>query len=183
MEEWKDVVGYEDTYQVSNYGNVRSKDRIITFTRKGKEESRMLRSKPVKSKKDKDGYVIVSLHNSETHTDTTARVHRIELEAFVGNELNLPFVNHKDEDKSNNMLSNLEYCTAKYNTNYGTCIRRRSNNKKIPIIQLDKNGNFIREWKSATDAANTLNLDNSSISACVRGTLPHYYGYLWRKKI
>ena len=111
IEEWRPVVGYEGLYEVSNTGRVRSIDRYVKTCygsyrlHKGKVLSPGIRP---------DGYLVVSLQYR------MFRVHRIVAEAFLPNPDNLPQVNHKDEDKSNNRVDNLEWCTAKYNNNYGT---------------------------------------------------------------
>ena len=111
IEEWRPVVGYEGLYEVSNIGRVRSIDRYVKTCygsyrlHKGKVLSPGIRP---------DGYLVVSLQYR------MFRVHRIVAEAFLPNPDNLPQVNHKDEDKSNNRVDNLEWCTAKYNNNYGT---------------------------------------------------------------
>ena len=111
IEEWRPVVGYEGLYEVSNTGRVRSLDRYVKTCygsyrlHKGKVLSPGIRP---------DGYLVVSLQYR------MFRVHRLVAEAFLPNPDNLPQVNHKDEDKSNNRVDNLEWCDSKYNNNYGT---------------------------------------------------------------
>ena len=111
IEEWRPVVGYEGLYEVSNTGRVRSVDRYVKTCygsyrlHKGKVLSPGIRP---------DGYLVVSLQYR------MFRVHRLVAEAFLPNPDNLPQVNHKDEDKSNNRVDNLEWCDSKYNNNYGT---------------------------------------------------------------
>lgn len=111
IEEWRPVVGYEGLYEVSNLGRVRSLDRYV----KGKGESYRLHKGKVLSPGIKsDGYLIVNLQRRMFY------VHRLVTEAFLPNPDNLPEVNHKDEDKTNNRVDNLELCDHKYNMNYGT---------------------------------------------------------------
>lgn len=111
IEEWRPVPGYEGLYEVSSYGRVRSLDRYVKTCygsyrlHKGKVLSPGIRP---------DGYLVVSLQYR------MFRVHRLVAEAFIPNPDNLPQVNHKDEDKSNNRFDNLEWCDSKYNNNYGT---------------------------------------------------------------
>lgn len=120
-EVWKDVVGHEGLYEVSNTGKVRSLTRLICvegrkpYIRKGKE------LKPIVNRL---GYPQISLYSQFPHYKK-AKIHRLVAEAFLNNPHNLPEVNHKDEDKLNNHVSNLEFCTHAYNMNYGT-MRERS---------------------------------------------------------
>ena len=110
-EVWKDVVGYEGLYKVSNFGNVMSL--------KGKKPLLM---KPAQKG---NGYLYVGL-NLYNKPRKNFYVHRLVAQTFLPNPQNLPFVNHKDEIKTNNRVSNLEFCTQKYNLNYGTAQDRKS---------------------------------------------------------
>ena len=113
MEEWKEIPGYEGLYEVSNMGNVRN----------------VRRNTLLRLSKDCYGYTQVSLYKNSIRTGL--RVHRLVAQAFLSNPDNLPQVNHKDEDKSNNRVDNLEWCDSKYNLNYGTArIRSRNTNIK-----------------------------------------------------
>ena len=109
MEEiWKDIKGYEGLYQISNLGNVK------TFNYRGKNKVKLL-----KHSLDKDGYHRVTLYDKDKNIKRFA-VHRLVCLAFLENPYNYPIVNHIDEDKDNNNLSNLEWCTYSYSVNYGT---------------------------------------------------------------
>ena len=137
IEEWRPVVGYEGLYEVSNTGRVRSLDRYDSRNcfRKGKVLSLF---------KDRYGYLSVVLSCNGKYKTTT--VHRLVAQAFILNPDNLPQVNHRDEDKINNNVENLEWCTAKYNNTYGTR-QDRVRNSRI------KNGTYTglrREeyWKN-----------------------------------
>ena len=129
-EEWKPIEGYENLYWVSSYGNVKSK------------------SKDKKLSINLDGYYVTTLSkNGETKTFT---VHRLVSKAFIPNPNKLPQVNHKDENKLNNCVDNLEWCNSNYNHNYGTRNKRtgltqRNNRRSKIVLQFDLNGNFIRE--------------------------------------
>lgn len=117
MEEiWKDIKGYEGIYQVSNYGKIRSLDRIdkINHFHKG----RILKPASIK------GYLHVNLSVDGNINDVA--IHRVVAETFIPNPHNLPQINHKDENKQNNMVTNLEFCTPKHNVNYGTRTIRAS---------------------------------------------------------
>ena len=123
MEIWKDIKGYEGFYQISNMGRVRSVDRIRNSKHHGlsKIKGRMLI--PL----IQDGYYLATLcKNGEMKH---FRIHRLVAEAFIPNPDNLPFINHIDENKSNNKVDNLEWCTRSYNNNYG------HRNQKISVAR------------------------------------------------
>ena len=128
VEEWKDIViekggqvfDYTGLYQVSNLGRVRSLDRIDGMGRKVEEKILKLGNNK--------GYQSVFLHKNGKAK--IFQVHRLVATAFIPNPDNLPVVNHKDENPSNNCVDNLEWCTQKYNINYGTSIERMSKTLK-----------------------------------------------------
>ena len=112
MEEiWKDIEGYEGKYQVSNLGRVRS----LNYHRMGI-------TKLLKARKDKDGYNMAFLVRSGYNRPVG--VHRLVAQAFIPNPNNYPCVNHKNEVKDDNRVENLEWCTVRYNTLYGTGVQR-----------------------------------------------------------
>ena len=116
IEEWRPIEGYEGLYEVSNTGQVRSLDRFYYRLHKGKVLS---------PTKDRYGYLTVTLNcNGKSKT---IKIHRLVAQAFLLNPDNLPQVNHKDEVKTNNNVDNLEWCTAKYNNNFGTRQERYRN--------------------------------------------------------
>lgn len=113
MEIWRDVKGYEGKYQVSNLGNVRSVDRTI-FNACGVMVTR--RGTMLKPIQNRGGYMKVTMHKEGKVN--TELIHRLVAEAFVQNHNNLPQVNHKDGNKRNNDVSNLEWCTALSNMHH-----------------------------------------------------------------
>lgn len=136
----------------------------------------------LKSFKVGNGYLQVSL--SKNGKQKNFYIHRLVAEAFITNPLNLPCVNHKDEDKTNNNVENLEYCTHEYNNNYGTRTEKASktmtNGKNSkPIIQLRKDGSLVRVWSSAYEAERQLHYHQSNISACCLGKIHTAYGFKW----
>lgn len=170
MEEiWKDIEGYEGLYQVSNMGRVRSLRRNI-----------ILRQCIT------NGYERIILYTNNIPKGYS--VHRLVANAFIPNPDNLPQVNHKDENKTNNCVDNLEWCTQKYNINYGTGIARRiqlfNTNGKCykPVLQYTLEGIFIKEWKSIIDVQRNLGFCQSHISKCCRGKQAYAYGYIWKYK-
>lgn len=120
MEEeiWKDVSGYEGLYQISNKGRIKS-----FINNKG-----ICREKILKLVLKKTGYLQITLHKNKQQK--VFRVHKLVALAFLPNPNNLPFINHKDENKSNNCVDNLEWCDEKYNVNYGTCRQKISESQK-----------------------------------------------------
>jgi hypothetical protein len=166
-EVWKDIPEYKRLYQVSNWGRVKS----LNYNNTGKEGI-------LKPCKNKYGYMKVGLYKNGV--GKTHNIHRLVALAFIPNDYNLPCINHKDENKQNNKVENLEWCTVKQNTNYGTSIERASEAKKIPIIQYTLDGEFIRIWDSITQAEQELNL--SHISDCCKNKRNKCGGYIWRYK-
>lgn len=138
--------------------------------------------KVLKPGKDKKGYLMICLYNNGCCK--TFRVHRLVAQAFIPNPDNLPCVNHKDEDKTNNKVDNLEWCTHEYNINYGTGIERSAkakiNGKRSkPVLQLKKDGSLVRVWPSVSEAVRQLNFNQGNISSCCLGKLHSAYNYKW----
>ena len=159
-EYWKPVVGYEGLYEVSNWGRVKS----LKF---GKER--------ILKQSIRHGYYIVSLWKNGK--GKTYSVHRLVAEAFIDNPDNLPCVNHKDENKQNNVVSNLEWCTHEYNNTYGTRIERCSK----PVLQYDLNGNLIKEWKSLHECGRN-GFNQGDICKCCNGERKTHQNFIWRYK-
>lgn len=141
IEIWRPVKGYEGLYEVSNFGRVRA------LHYKG---SKNLNIKIMKQKLTRFGYYEVALNKNKT--PKTFKVHRLVAEAFIPNPNNYPIINHKDECKTNNKVENLEWCTYKHNTNYGSCLQRISEAQSRPIKQISLNGEIIRTFSSAREA-------------------------------
>lgn len=114
---WKDIPGYEGLYQVSNTGRVRSLN--YNGTRK---------TKVLKQGTNKDGYKRIKLYKDGKFK--VYLVHRLVALAFIPNPNNYPIINHKDENRWNNNVDNLEWCTYKYNSNYGNCIKKLNEGMK-----------------------------------------------------
>ena len=120
IEEWRPIEGYEGLYEVSNLGRVRSVDRYVIDSL---GHRKFYKGKVLSIVKNKNGYLLINLYCNEKNKKCL--VHRLVAEAFVSNPDNLPEVNHKDEDKTNNRVDNLEWCNRKYNVNFGTARIRR----------------------------------------------------------
>lgn len=171
---WRDVVGYEDTHQVSNLGRVRVKERVInTSTGKRKYKSKLLN---IQTSVGGYKFVILIVNNNRK----TAYIHRLIAEAFIPNPDNLPCVNHKDEDKSNNIVDNLEWCTVEYNNTYGTRLERVSKTRSKPIIQYSLDDKFIRIWDSTKEAAKFIGCCRENINRCLIGATKTAFGFKWK---
>ena len=114
----KPVKGYEGYYEVDQFGRVFGLERIIKVNDNGRNYEKPIAGKQLKQSMHTKGYKTVSL--TKDGKTKTLFVHRLVAEAFIPNETNLPMVNHKDEDKTNNFVGNLEWCDAEYNNTYGT---------------------------------------------------------------
>ena len=157
---WKDVVGYEGLYQVSNLGRVKS----------------IYKYKKILTPRPRNTYLRVSL--SKNGKATNYSLHRLVAQAFLPNPTKLPEVNHKDENKQKNEVGNLEWCTKEYNMKYGTWKNLRAISVAKPVAQYDLNGNFIKRWNSIKDAKITLKINN--IPAVCKGKANKAGGYIWK---
>mgnify|MGYP006375919495 FL=1 len=174
MEIWKDIFGYEGYYQISSLGRVKS---LIWEKNKKHKQPKIL-----KNYIDK-GYYRVSLYKDGNHKKY--RVHRLIAQAFIPNPNNLPEINHIDENKLNNDISNLEWCSTEYNVKYGTRLERaKQKNIKTqsnPIMQIDLDGNIIKIWSSMSRAEKEGGYDKSTISYCVNNKQKTHKGFIWKR--
>lgn len=179
-EQWKPIPQYEELYEVSDKGNVRS---IAQYTC---HHTVVPRPKPriVKAALTHDGYVRVTLSNHGVQKHFT--VHRLVALAFIPNTNHLPQVNHKDENPQNNSVDNLEWCTGKQNCNYGKHCQRikerlaLKNHLAKPVARLDRDGDVIEIYKSVNEAARQMGVRGENISRCCNGRYSHSCGYGWK---
>ena len=175
FEEWKDVPRYEGFYQVSNLGNVRSVDRYIEC----RGAMRFQKGKMLRPHIGKFGYKQVILNNKGMKL---YKVHRLVAEAFIPNPDNLPQVNHKDENKINNNVENLEWCTCLYNLLYNDLHHRRNNKnnrKSISVVRMQ--GDRVDAiYPSLNEAARKIGCSSGNISKCCRGIKNSAYGFQWK---
>ena len=165
-EVWKEVVGYEGLYEVSSYGNI--------FSCK--------RDKELSLSTDKDGYKKIHLYKNGIAL--TYRVHRLVGNAFIPNTNNLPVINHKNENPSDNHIDNLEWCTCLYNNNYGThndnVSKALTNYEKTskPVVGINIINGLILEFPSAKEAGRN-GFSQGTLSNCCRKLIKSYRGFTW----
>ena len=181
-EKWLPVVGYEGLYEVSNKGNVRSLFRY---------------KKQLKPSKGSNGYLSVELFKNKQGKRIS--IHRIVAIAFIPNPDNLPIVNHKDENKHNNCVENLEWVTSQENMTYGTFTQRRVSNTNYakscyaenarkngvkvskPVLQFTKDGAFVNRYSSGKEAHKMTGLNHSHILECCAGKrYKTVGGFVWK---
>lgn len=180
---WRDIPGYEGYYQVSTMGNIRSLDGLVEvhrknskyyLIRKGKLLTPVIQQHKQHNWIRKDLYVTLGRGNRILVARLTALV-------FIPNPLGLPQVNHKDENTFNNHVSNLEWCDAKYNCNYGTRNERMAKSKWTKINQYDKcTGKLIKTWSSLKQASYYTGIHASNISFCLTGRYKTSGGFIWK---
>lgn len=172
METWKDINGFEGLYQVSNLGDIK---RLKTKKIGGKGGYE--RKQHILSKCNTKGYLKVDLWKQ--NKKYCFLVHRLIATAFIPNPNNFPQINHKDEIKDNNSIDNLEWCTDKYNRNYGTAQQRIAESNSKPVTQLTLNGEFVRTYDSRVHAEKETGISSSQISECVTGRRKTSHGFIW----
>lgn len=161
---WKDIDGYKGLYQVSNKGRVKR-------LKYGKEH---ILSPLINS----FGYLKVGL--CKNGIVKQLKIHRLVANAFIPNPHNLPEINHRDENKKNNCVENLEWMRHIDNCNYGSRNKRLSRK----LLQYSKDGEFIKEWQGASEVERLLGINNSNIIQCCRGNPNHTTagGFIWKYK-
>ena len=167
-EVWKDIEGYEGLYQVSNLGNV----------------LRLPYKRPLKPSV-RCGYYRIAL--SKNNNSKWYSLHRLVAKAFIPNPDNLPEINHKDGNKSNNCVDNLEWCSRKENMHHARrmglwIVTERMKNgldQSKVTYQYDKNGNFIKCFNSAAEASRKLGINSGNLHSCCIGIRKTAGGYIW----
>jgi hypothetical protein len=189
---WRDIAGYEGYYQVSNFGRVRSLDKMQNYN----GSARLHKGKILKPNNDGRGYLIVDL--SKNNRSVTRTIHRLVAMAFLDNPNNLPQVNHKDEVKTNNFVfvnedgtvdydkSNLEWCTVSYNVNYGNAAverglkQRNDRNKSKLTAMYTLDGNLIDIYPSAREASRLTGIPKTLIYKCCKGENKTAKGFVFK---
>ena len=167
---WQPVFGYEGLYEVNQFGQIRNKDGQIM-------RQRLKKAKYTVYKK-------VSLYKNGKYKHLY--VHRIVAQAFIPNPQCFDLINHKDEDGTNNVVDNLEWCDRSYNATYGTspkkiskALKGRESEKRIAVYATNKSGDFAGEWDSITEAAKDVGCSTSEISGALKGKRKTVKGLIW----
>lgn len=174
IEIWKDIPGYEGVYQVSNMGRVKSMERYINAPQSG--GSRKIPTKVLKPTIGNHGYYVVNIGRK------AKTVHSLIAKTFCPNPNGYQMVNHIDENKLNNNAANLEWCDCKYNINFGTGKVRSARSRCKQVSQYNTDGKLIKIYESVTEAAKSVGLRKTSISAVARHRprCKTAAGYVWR---
>lgn len=186
---WKDIIGFEGYYQVSNFGRVKSLPRKVNSPIRNnktiirKERILKLGTLPL-------GYKQIRLQVG--NLDETIRVHRLVAKHFIDNPKLFPIINHIDANPSNNHFKNLEWCTQSHNIKYAYDIGRKKTSPAflIPKIGIDSplsrsvnqfslDGNFIKKWGFVSEIERTLGFSRPNICKCCRGKIKTAYGFKW----
>ena len=179
---FKDIDRYKGKYQINENGDVKS----LNYRGNTKKEKIL---KPIL----RNGYVYVELYGLDGKSRKES-IHRLVAETFIENPNNLPCVNHIDENKTNNNVSNLAWCTHKENSNHGTSPQRLSENakkhqtwkiavesSKLKVDQFNLQGDLLKTWDCLADAARDLKVTNATnIVSCCKGKRSTAYGYKWK---
>lgn len=174
---WKDIEGYENLYQVSSEGRIKS----LNYLKTGKE-------KILKGGKYGSGYLKVKLFKDGKGKNYA--IHRLVAQAFIENPENKPCIDHINTDKTDNRVKNLRWVNQKENMNNPLSSIKQHNRfygkigYKMPasktVVQLDKNGEIIKLWLCAMDAVREGNFTQEHISSCCRGKIKSHKGYRWQ---
>ena len=182
-ENWLPIEGYEGYYEISDFGRVRSLDRVI-INKNGVK--RPLKGMILSQAVDKDGYMKISL--AKDGKEKEGKVHQLVANAFIPIPEHLLGkddlqINHKDENPANNHVDNLEWCDVKYNINYGNRTKKVAEKLSQPVMQIDKEtGEIVKEWPSAMEAVRKGGFSSGHISQCCNGKRPYHLGFIWKKK-
>jgi hypothetical protein len=176
MEQWKDIVGYEGFYQVSDKGRVRSVDRVVTQQGRGKAFAGQRKGRILKQRAQNGGYMLVWLSKQDKKKKAVT-VHRLVAQAFIDNPNNYGFVNHKDGHKNNNTVQNLEWCTKSQNTKHAYQNNLMKAHNMVSIKCFETGEKFC----SIKDAAYKHNITPECIGNMLHGRTKTAGGYTWIK--
>lgn len=171
--EFVEIPGYEGKYQVNRNGEIKVKDTYVVSHKGETSYNRLQRGRVLKGGKTTRGYCFVSLNGKHVFR------HQIVASVFIPNPNNYTEINHKDENPGNNIVDNLEWCSHKYNCNYGR--RKTANQDKTKRVgKYDLEGNIVEVYDSLSRAEKLNNSPRGSgIGRCCRGKQKQYMGFKW----
>lgn len=178
MEIWKDIEGYEGLYRISSNGIIKSLDRVVNNN--GGYDYR--KGRVLKQDVDRGGYM--QIHLCKDGKRKTLKLHRLVAKAFpeiCGEWFEGCEIDHIDGVKNNNKATNLKICTKSENMRNPLTIIKISNSKKKPVLQYTQNEEFIREWDSASTAANELSISRSTILISLKGGNTRKYKWVYKE--
>jgi len=180
QEIWKDVVGYEDYYQVSNIGRLKSKDRYVNVTRNGKTFKVFKKGQTISLYVCDSNKIYVGFVMSGKDGLKRKAIHRLVAQAFIPNPENKLFVNHINGIKTDNRVENLEWVTRSENEKhaYRTGLKKVNYCQCKPVAQI-KDGKIIRTYQSASHASRIVKCSASYLACCCRNGYK-CCGYNWK---
>ena len=183
------IIGYHGVYEISNLGRIKTLERECEYTNKnGKVVNYILPEKILIPGVHTNGYLKISLYKNAK--EERFFVHRLVAIHFILNPENKPEVNHKDGDRKNCKLSNLEWATRSENKIHSFTVlgrkniglKGKDNVSSKAVLQYDLNGNLLNEFESSGEARRKLKLASNHISDCCTGKLNNAYGFIWKYK-
>lgn len=179
---WKDIPNYIGYYQISNTGQIKSLERKVKSS-KSRQGLRTVNERLIKTRIDKYGYETVILRKE--NIDKHFTIHRLVATCFIPNPENLPSINHKDENKLNNIVDNLQWCTVKYNNLYNNRQTKINNILKERIIgkailQYDLEWNLLQRFKTLRGMHRETGFSREKIKRVCNGLQEQSYGYYWK---
>lgn len=176
---WKPIEGYEGLYEVSNLGRIKALDRThIQRGNRGCIYSHIYKGRIMKPICEKEsGYRSISLYKNGKMTKYN--IHRIVAKAFIPNPNNLPQINHKDENKTNNRADNLEWCSTLYNLTFGSRLSRIAEKRAKKVAMLNEDGKPVMVFSNISKIERDYGIHHSNIIAVCQGKRERAGGYKW----
>jgi hypothetical protein len=188
---WKEIPGFDGLYFANENGQIKSADRQRKIVSNGKQSFYTRKGKILKPCLNSNGYYCVSI-SDKSQKERVYVVHRLVAKTFLENPENKQQINHKDGNKLNNSVENLEWATAKENIDHAFFAGLNkgskpwlgktgsSHNRSIPVIRCDKSGNEIERYDSITEAAKHFG-SIPHITSCIKGKRKSCGGYVWKR--